>query len=219
VPAGGDPADVALTRETVRLAFMAAIQHLPPKQRAVLLLTEVLGWSAAEVAACLDCSVAAVNSALQRARATLASRNVRPPEPLAATQAELLERYVSAFERYDVDGLAALLHEDATFSMPPYALWLRGPAPVRSWLLGRGFGCRGSRLLPTAACGSPAFGQYRCSPDGGHVPWGLIVLELRGDRIAGWNTFLDTETLFPRFGLPLRLPAPSADPPAPPPVQ
>ena len=207
VPADADPAERAMLRESIRLAFVAAIQHLPPKQRAALLLTEVLGWSAAETAACLETSVAAINSALQRARATLASRNVRPAEPLLPPQERLLERYVSAFERYDVDGLASLLHEDATFSMPPYALWLCGQEPVRQWLLGRGAGCKGSRLLPTAACGSPAFGQYHAHPEGGHAPWGLIVLELRGDRIAGWNTFLDTETLFPRFGLPLRLPA------------
>lgn len=210
LPSEGDPAELAMLRESIRLAFVAAIQHLPPKQRAVLLLTEVLGWSAAETAACLETSVAAVNSALQRARATLASRNVRRPEPLGEPQARLLERYVTAFERYDVEALTSLLHEDATFSMPPYALWLRGPEPVRHWLGGRGLGCKGSRLLPTAACGSPAFGQYRAHPDGGHFPWGLIVLELRGDRIAGWNTFLDTETLFPRFDLPLSLPADSS---------
>jgi RNA polymerase sigma-70 factor, ECF subfamily len=207
LPSDADPAELAVLRESIRLAFVAAIQHLPPKQRATLLLTEVLGWSAAEAAACLEMSVAAVNSALQRARATLGSRGVRPAEPLGEPQVRLLERYVTAFERYDVDGLAALLHEDATFSMPPYALWLRGQEPVRQWLCGRGAGCRGSRLVPTAACGMPAFGQYKRHPDGGHVPWGLIVLELHGDRIAGWNTFLDTETLFPRFGLPMALPA------------
>jgi RNA polymerase sigma-70 factor (ECF subfamily) len=207
VPSDADPAERTMLRESIRLAFVAAIQHLPPKQRAVLLLTEVLGWSAAETAACLETSVASVNSALQRARATLQSRDVRRSEPLGEPQAQLLERYVTAFERYDVDALASLLHEDATFSMPPYALWLQGPAPVREWLAGRGLGCQGSRLLPTTACGSPAFGQYRAHPEGGHRPWGLIVLELRGDRIAGWNTFLDTETLFPRFGLPLALPA------------
>jgi RNA polymerase sigma-70 factor, ECF subfamily len=206
LPADASPAELVVLRQSIRLAFVAALQHLPPKQRAVLLLTEVLGWSAAEVAEGLETTVPAVNSALQRARATLASRNVREPGPLSAAQVPLLERYVEAFERYDVDALTSLLREDATFSMPPYALWLRGPAPVRAWLLGHGAGCRGSRLVPTAACGSPAFGQYRVRPGGGHAPWGLIVLELEGDRIAGWNTFLDTETLFPRFGLPLELP-------------
>jgi RNA polymerase sigma-70 factor (ECF subfamily) len=207
VPVDADPAELAILRQSIRLAFVAALQHLPPKQRAVLLLMEVLGWSAAEVAASLDTSVAAVNSALQRARATLESRNVREASPLSASQVELLERYVDAFQRYDVDGLASLLREDAAFSMPPYALWLRGPAAVRGWLLGRGSVCRGSRLLPTAACGSPAFGQYHPCPEGGHQPWALIVLELAGGRIAGWHSFLDTETLFPRFGLPPRLPA------------
>ncbi len=205
LPPDADPAERAMLRQSIRLAFVAALQHLPPRQRAALLLTEVLGWSAAEVAETLDASVAAVNSALQRARATLSVRALREPEPLSEPQARLLERYVDAFHRYDADALAALLREDVTFSMPPYALWLRGPGAVRRWLLGRGCGCRGSRLLPTAACGSPAFGQYRQGPEG-HAPWALVVLELEGDRIAGWSSFLDTATLFPRFGLPARLP-------------
>jgi RNA polymerase sigma-70 factor (ECF subfamily) len=207
LPADGDPSEIAALRESIRLAFVAAMQHLPARQRAALLLTEVLGWSAAETAACLDTTVASVNSALQRARATLAGRDLEPRGALTRAQQELVERYAAAFERYDVDALASLLRDDVTFSMPPYALWLRGPEAVRGWLLGRGAGCRGSRLLPTAACGSPAFGQYRRDPEGGHVPWALVVLELSGDRIAGWNSFLDTENLFPRFGLPLRLPA------------
>ena len=203
LPADANPQELASLRQSIRLAFVAALQHLPPRQRAVLLLTEVLGWSAAEAAGCLDTSVAAVNSALQRARATLASRDVSDAaEPLSDSQQTLLERYVDAFHRYDVEALVALLREDATLSMPPYALWLQGPAAIRAWLLGRGIGCRGSRLLPTAACGLPAFGQYRPGPDGGHQPWALIVLELAGDRIGRWNAFLDTETLFPLFGLP-----------------
>jgi RNA polymerase sigma-70 factor (ECF subfamily) len=205
LPDDANPAELAILRESIRLAFVAALQYLPPKQRAVLLLSEVLGWSAAEVSEALEISVAAVNSALQRARATIAVRNVRPAEPLSPAQSELLERYVAAFERYDVDGLAALLRDDAIFSMPPYSLWLCGPEPVRAWLLGRGFGCRGSRLLPTAACGSPAFGQYKPNADGGYSAWALVVLELSGDRIAAWNSFLAVETLFPRFELPLLL--------------
>jgi RNA polymerase sigma-70 factor, ECF subfamily len=207
IPADGDPAQIALLRQSIRLAFVAALQHLPPKQRAVLLLVDVLGWTPAEVAERLDTSLAGVNSALQRARATLATRNVREPaaEPVSESHEELLNRYVDAFERYDVDQLTSLLHQDATFSMPPYALWLRGPAPVKDWLLGRGAACRGSRLIPTQASGSPAFGQYRPSPDGGHKPWALIVLEVADGCIVGWNSFLDTETLFPRFGLPSQL--------------
>lgn len=206
LPANADPLELTLLRQSTRLAFVAALQHLPPRQRASLLLTEVLGWSAAEVAECLDTSVAAVNSALQRARATLASRNPTDSAgPLSDEQSRLLERYVEAFHRYDVDTLVALLREDATLSMPPYTLWLRGPETIRTWLLGRGAKCRGSRLVPTAACGSPAFAQYRADgPDGSYHPWALIVLELSGDRIASWNSFLDTETLFPLFGLPLR---------------
>jgi RNA polymerase sigma-70 factor (ECF subfamily) len=207
LPADSDPSEIAALRQSIRLAFVAALQHLPPRQRAALLLTEVLGWSAAEVAGCLDMSVAAVNSALQRARATLASRDVTgAPEPLSEDQLRLLESYVDAFHRYDVDGLASLLREDATFSMPPYTLWLRGPDAVRGWLRGRGAECRGSRLLPTAACGSPAFAQYRRGPaEGTYKAWALVVLELSGNRIASWTSFLDTETLFPRFGVPLTL--------------
>lgn len=208
LPTDADPAELAMLRESIRLAFVAALQQLPPKQRAVLLLTDVLGWSAAEIAEGLDTTVPAVNSALQRARATLASRDVREPEPLhEPTKVELLERYVDAFQRYDVDALTSLLREDATFSMPPYDLWLRGREPVHDWLLGRGAACRGSRLVPTAACGSPAFGQYKPGDDGVLRPWALVVLELAGDAIAGWHSFLDTDVLFPRFGLPPELPA------------
>ncbi len=205
LPADGNPAELAVLRESISLAFAAALQHLPPRQRAALLLTEVLDWSAGEVAEALDTTVPAVNSALQRARATMASRQVRPePAALSDAQSRLLSRYVEAFERYDVDALAELLREDATLSMPPYTLWLRGREAIRGWLLGRGAGCRGSRLVRTAASGSPAFAQYR---HGGREPWALIVLELSGDRIAAWDAFLDTDALFPRFGLPRELPA------------
>jgi RNA polymerase sigma-70 factor (ECF subfamily) len=203
IPADADPAKRAILRESIRLAFVAALQHLPPKQRAALLLTEVLGWSADEVADGLGTSIASVNSALQRARATLATRDLGDVgTSLSESQLALLERYVSAFERFDVDALTGLLRDDATLSMPPYTLWLRGPDAIRAWWLGRGCGCRGSRLEPTSACGSPAFGQYR---QGGREPWALIVLELSGDRIAGITSFLDTETLFPVFGLPKQL--------------
>jgi RNA polymerase sigma-70 factor, ECF subfamily len=207
IPADADPAEQIVLRQSIRLAFVAALQHLPPKQRAALLLTEVLGWSAAEVADGLDTSVASVNSALQRARATLASRDVslrEAPASLSVAQVALVDRYVAAFEQYDVDALTSLLTKDATLSMPPYTLWLRGPENIRAWLLGRGCGCRGSRLVPTSACGSPAFGQYR---RGGEEPWALIVLETAGDRITGVTSFLDTATLFPQFGLPPRLPS------------
>lgn len=209
LPADGDPAERAALRQSIRLAFVAALQRLPPRQRAALLLAEVLGWPSTEIAGALDASVAAVNSALQRARATLAAS--APLEAGAAgltpAQEALLARYVDAFERYDVDALAALLREDVTLSMPPYTLWLRGPEAVRTWFLGRGIGCRGSRLVPTAANGLPAFGQYRPGgPDEPHRPWSLVVLELSGDRIAAMSHFLDTAGLFPRFGLPSELP-------------
>jgi RNA polymerase sigma-70 factor (ECF subfamily) len=202
-----DPFEQLAMRQSTRLAFVAALQHLPPRQRAALLLSEVLGWSAQEISAALEMSVAAVNSALQRARATLAAKNVTvTAAPLSDTQSELLERYVDAFHDYDVEALVALMREDATLSMPPYTLWLQGPAAIRAWLLGRGNGCRGSRLIPTEACGSPAFAQYRYSPERGYHAWSLTVLELAGDRIKAWNAFLDTGRLFPLFGLPLTLP-------------
>jgi RNA polymerase sigma-70 factor (ECF subfamily) len=205
VPVDADPAEQAVLRQSIRMAFVAALQHLPPKQRAALLLTEVLGWSAAEVAESLETSVAGVNSALQRARATLATRDLgQPRASLSAEQAAMVDRYVAAFERYDVDALTALLTEDAVLNMPPFTLWLRGPETIRAWLAGRGSGCRGSRLIPTSACGAPAFGQYR---EGGAQPWALIVLEMGEGGIAGLTSFLDVDTLFPVFGLPPRFPA------------
>ena len=204
LPSDANPFEQVALRQSTRLAFVAALQHLPSRQRAALLLSEVLGWSAQEVAESLGMSVAAVNSALQRARATLAARNVSPTgEPLSETQAELLNKYMEAFQEYDVDALVALMREDATLSMPPYTLWLQGPDAIRAWLLGRGSGCRGSKLVRTEACGSPAFAQYRKSADGGYRAWSLTILELEGDRIKAWNAFLDTERLFPLFGLPL----------------
>lgn len=206
LPADADPSERAMLKQSIRLAFIAALQKLAPRQRAAVLLVDVLGFSAAEAAETLETSVAAVNSALQRARTALAEPARREPAAdLSEDQQKLLNEYVAAFERYDVDSLVGLLRRDATFSMPPYALWLEGPDVIRSWMLGPGSGCRGSRLLPAAACGLPAFGQYRPDPAGGHKPWALIVLELSGDAIAGVNSFLDTQTLFPRFDLPARL--------------
>ena len=200
IPADADPAERAVLRQSIRLAFVAALQHLPPKQRAALLMTEVLGWSVAEVADALDTSVASINSALQRARATLGARGtVETAGALTAAQQAVVDRYFAAFERYDVDELATMLASDARLSMPPFTLWLQGAAPIRTWMLGRGGGCRGSRLVPVEACGQPAFGQYR---QGGNQPWALIVLELAGDRIASITSVLDVDTLFPRFGLP-----------------
>jgi RNA polymerase sigma-70 factor (ECF subfamily) len=204
LPDRGDPADLAVARDTIRLAFIAALQHLPPRQRAVLILREVLRWKASEVAELLDTTVPSVNSALQRARSTLAARDVSagPSEPMDEAQQALLARYVDAFERYDLDSLTSLLHEDATWSMPPYDLWLQTHADIVSWCLGPGIGCRGSLLVPTVANGSPAFGQYKPSPGGGYEPWSLQVLEISGGRITGITFFLDTATLFPLFGLP-----------------
>jgi len=207
--AEGDPAEVTVERETIRLAFVAALQHLPPRQRAVLILREVLHWQAGEVAELLETTVASVNSALQRARATLETANVSESPPLEEADGELLERYVQAFERYDMEALTALIHEDATQSMPPYDLWLSGRDDILAWWVGPGIGCRGSRVIPTVvANGSPAFGQYKPSEDGaGYEPWALQVLELSDGVIAEITFFLGTEKLFPLFGLPDRLEA------------
>ena len=205
---GADPAEVAVARESVRLAFIAALQHLPPKQRAVLILREVLRWRAEEVAELLETSVASVNSALQRARATLASRNLQGDgagEELNDAQRQLLDRYVAAFESYDMTALTGVLQDDATWNMPPYDLWLHTHRDIVDWCLGTGIGCRGSKLVPVRANGSPAFAQYKPAPDGGLEAWSIQVLELSGDRISGITFFLDTARFFPLFGQPLRL--------------
>jgi RNA polymerase sigma-70 factor, ECF subfamily len=212
VATDGDPAEVAVAHETIRLAFVAALQHLPPRQRAVLILCEVLRWKASEVAELLETSVASVNSALQRARATLDESDlsaVNTTPSLDDPERELLARYVEAFERYDMEALTALIHEDATQSMPPFDLWLSGRDDIFAWWLGPGIGCRGSRVIPTkSANGSPAFGQYKPSETGqGYDPWALQVLELKDGRIDEFTFFLGTETLFPLFGLPARLEA------------
>jgi RNA polymerase sigma-70 factor, ECF subfamily len=208
----GDPAEVTLARETVRLAFVAALQHLPPRQRAVLILCEVLRWKAAEVAELLETSVASVNSALQRARATLSAAEVSAAgttPSLDAADEAFLARYVEAFERYDMEALTELIREDATQSMPPFSLWLSGRDDIFAWWVGPGAACRGSRVIPApAANGAPAFGQYKPSESGdGYEPWALQVLELEDGRIVEFTFFLDTVTLFPRFGLPPRLDA------------
>ncbi len=203
LPADGDPHERAVLRQSLRLAFVAALQHLPPRQRAVLLLVEVLGWSAAEVSQGLGMSVAAVNSALQRARATLATREVAASDSsLSPDEQALVDRYVHAFERYDVDALAALMHEDATMAMPPFSLWLQGRESYAGWLLGRGAACRGSRTIRVDASGLPAFAQYKPADDGTWRPWALCVLEVERGAVAAQTFFLDTATLFPRFGLP-----------------
>ena len=200
------PEEHAILKESIRLAFVAALQYLPPRQRAVLLLTQVLNWSAVETAEALDMSVAAVNSALQRARATLDTRNPSVvPRALSDEQQALVARYVAAFEAYDVVTLTKLLHDEATLSMPPYAMWLQGHASIAAWLLSFGLGCRGSILVPVEASGgTPAFAQYRRM---GEWPWALILLDVAEDRIMGMTSYLDVETLFPRFGLPMRLEA------------
>ncbi|KPC63734.1 sigma-70 family RNA polymerase sigma factor [Streptomyces chattanoogensis] len=200
-----DPAEAAVARESIRLAFVSALQRLAPRQRAVLILREVLSWSASEVAELLGSSVAAVNSALQRARATLAVDEAPAAPPLDDAQQALLKRYVDAFERFDMEALTALLHEDSTLSMPPYALWLRGREDIVRWMRGPGRGCEGSHLVPLTANGRPAFGQYRA----GGEPWAIQVIETAGGRITALQSFLDTERLFPLFGLPMRWPDPS----------
>jgi RNA polymerase sigma-70 factor, ECF subfamily len=196
------PDELAEQRETLRLAFVAALQHLPPKQRAALILCEVLKWQATEAAELLDTSVASINSALQRARATLATADTTAPADLDDETRALLERYVDAFEAYDIDRLTELLHEDAVQSMPPFSLWLRGRDDIFTWWLGPGIGCKGSKLVPVGlANGMPAWGQYKPAPEGGYEPWSVIVPEVSDGRIVELTFFLDTKALFPLFGL------------------
>ena len=201
-----DPAERTVERDTIRLAFVAALQKLPPRQRAVLILCEVLHWKAAEAAELLGTTTASVNSALQRARAALSESEVAKTDD--AVDEELLARYVKAFEDYDLDALTALIQEDATQSMPPYDLWLSGRDNILTWWFGPGIGCEGSRVVPAGrANGAPAFAQYKPADDGGYEPWALQVLELSAGRVVEFTFFLDTETLFPLFGLPSRLEA------------
>jgi RNA polymerase sigma-70 factor (ECF subfamily) len=199
-----DPGEVAVARETIRLAFVAALQHLPPRQRAVLILRDVLCWTAAEVAALLESSVASVTSALQRARATLRAAQPPPAEPVDAA---LLDRYVDAFERYDVDALVALLRDDVVISMPPFTWWLRGRSNVRTALLGADGTCHGARLVVTRANGDLALGQYVPGPDGGLVPWSLVTLTVSDGLISEMSSYLDAARLFPLFGLTDEFPA------------
>jgi RNA polymerase sigma-70 factor (ECF subfamily) len=213
LPVGGDPADLAVQKESVRLAFVAALQFLPPRQRAVLILRDVLRWKADEVAGLLETSVAAVNSALQRARATLAAQQAaeQPARPeVAADHAELLDRYLDAFGRYDIEALVELLHEDAVMDMPPYAMWLRSSADIGTWLGGPGADCRGSHVVPLELNGNPAYAQWRPSgPDGQFEPWSVTALEFGADgRVTRMTAFLDTR-LFDLFDLP-RNPTPPA---------
>ena len=206
-----DPADVAVANESIRLAFIAALQHLPARQRAVLILRDVLDWQASEVAELLKTSVASVNSALQRARATLSKTQAAEPEgapSLSDADRTMLERYVAAFERYDLTALTSLIQEDATQSMPPFDMWLSGRDDILEWWFGPGIGCQGSRVIPTvSANGMPTYGQFKPSPNGGFDPWALQVLVLRDGRIGEFTFFLDTARLFPLFGLPLHLDA------------
>jgi RNA polymerase sigma-70 factor (ECF subfamily) len=202
------PDELVEQRDTLRLAFVAALQHLPPKQRAALILCEALKWQASEAAELLETSVASINSALQRARATLAKADVGAPSELDDDARALLDRYVDAFEDYDIDRLTELLHEDAIQSMPPISMWLKGRDDIFAWWLGAGIGCKGSKLVPVGLVnGMPGWGQYKPDPDGGREPWALIVPEVSDGRIVELTFFLDTERLFPLFGLPAALPA------------
>jgi RNA polymerase sigma-70 factor (ECF subfamily) len=204
LPEDGDPAEQAVARESIRLAFVAALQHLPPRQRAVLILREVLRWKADEVAGLLDTTVASVNSALQRARATLSDLDGRPaPRSLDSDDRELLAKYLDAFERYDIEAFVQLLHEDATQHMPPFEMWLRGAEDIGTWMRGPGSECANSRVLPVWANGSPAVAQYRPRAGGGHEPWGLHVLEIEDGKVAHISSFLDLDSgLFVKLGLP-----------------
>ncbi len=205
LPTDADPGEIAALRDSIRLAFVAALQHLPPRQRAVLILRDVLRWQASEVAELLESTVASVNSALQRAHATLAEREVGTPTTVAEADKALLARYVDAFERYDIESLVSLVHEDAQFSMPPFPMWLQGPKEMAAFYLGHGIGCRGSRLVPVGLVnGAAAYGAYKPAEPGRWTPWALQVIETSGGRIVGLNHFLDV-SIFPSFGLPAEL--------------
>ena len=209
LPEHGDPADIAVARDTIRLAFVTALQHLPARQRATLILCEVLRMPATEAASTLGTSVPAVNSALQRARATLAGLpEDQRPVAVEADQADLLARYVDAFQRYDLDQLVTLLHEDAVMAMPPYTLWLKGAPDICRWMVEPTPSlCRGSVLVPAGQVnGVPAWAQYKPDPAGGYVPWALQVHEAWGGRFGRLTYFLDTERIFAELGLPPRLP-------------
>jgi RNA polymerase sigma-70 factor (ECF subfamily) len=200
-----DPAELAVARESVRLAFVAALQHLPARQRAVLILCEVLRWSAQDTAELLDASVASVNSALQRARATMASLEGERLDPTLDPEHEaLLARYVDAFERYDMDALVTLLRDDVVLSMPPYDLWLQGVDDLVGWFTGQGIGCTGSRVIRIDANGTAGFGSYRMTRPGLWEPFAIQVIEVAGGRIVGHHNFLYPER-FADFGLPPRL--------------
>jgi RNA polymerase sigma-70 factor, ECF subfamily len=201
----GDPGDVAAARESIRLAFVAALQHLPARQRSALILCEVLRWQATEVAELLDTSVASVNSALQRARATLASVQGEPLDPTVdPDQQALLARYVDAFERYDIPELVGLLRDDVVMSMPPWPLWLQGPQSLAEWLLGEGIVCKDGRLVPVQVNGTAGFGMYHAAGPGVWEPWAIQVIEVAGGKLVGHHNFVYPE-LFPAFGLPPRI--------------
>jgi RNA polymerase sigma-70 factor (ECF subfamily) len=203
LPPDGDPAERAVSRESVRLAFIAALQHLAPRPRAVLILRDVLRWRAAEVAVLLDTSVDAVNSALRRARATLAviDRDSAASQP-AAAERQVLAAYIDAFERHDVNALVGLLRDDAILEMPPFELWMRGPDAIRRWLVAVDAFSQ-ERLTPVTANGSPAVAVYRPqAPGRGPTAFSIQVLDLVAGRIGAIHVFLDP-TLFERFGLPV----------------
>ena len=209
VSGSADPAEQAEVRDSVRLAFVAELQHIPARQRAVLILREVLKWKATEVAELLDTSVVSVNSALQRARSTLAERDVTlagASPDIDAEQEALLARYVDTFERFDIEALVALLHEDVTMQMPPYPLWMRGAGEYHTWLHGPGGGCRGSRLARIEANGAPAFAQWRADPEGGFHAWSIHVLTISDGAITAQDFFVDP-SLFALFDLPVHLDA------------
>jgi RNA polymerase sigma-70 factor, ECF subfamily len=199
-----DPAEQAATRDSIRLAFVAALQHLRPKPRAVLILRDVVGWPASEVADVLDTTAAAVHSTLQRARRTLAAHNPPTATGMAGlTDADraLLARYVDAFVRYDVDALVALLRDDATMSMPPQREWMAGRQAIERWLRGPGMRCGGNLVLETSANGGPAFALLRRSAPNSYEAHGIQLVEISDGWITGIHTFRDRR-LFSVFGLP-----------------
>lgn len=204
----GDPADAVAARESIRLALVTALQRLPARQRSALILCDVLRWSAAEAAELLETSTASVNSSLQRARATLAELDGEDvPAAVGPEEQAMLDRYVEAFERYDIEALVAMMRDDVVLTMPPYPLWLQGPDQLSAWYLGQGSGCRGSKLVPIEANGTTAFASYRRvvgETPGRWKPFSIQFVDIIDGQITAQHNYLTPER-FSEFGLPSEL--------------
>lgn len=205
IPDDATPEQRIIQRETLRLAFMTALQALSPSERAALVLCEVFDFSAKEIAETLDTTVAAVNSALQRSRIKVRSlESGAPPQP--EVHARLVQSLIEALERFDIDAVVALLAKDVTFTMPPYSLWLHGARDVREWLsVGPGAACRGCRVFPIEMSGTVGIVQYKRADERAYRAWAFAVLESHDSRLHGWHSYLDTDSLCRIFGVPAEI--------------